>query len=87
MHETGLFQGKLGFRKAIVLLEEGLTPFSNIAGLSHVPFPKGNFKEAEAVKIWSGVRWSAKAWSDRGNRGGFEAGEPARVEPALCRLL
>lgn len=50
MHETGLFQGKLGFRKAIVLLEEGLTPFSNIAGLSHVPFPKGNFKEAEAVK-------------------------------------
>jgi predicted nucleotide-binding protein len=30
IHEVGLFQGKLGFRKAIVLLEEGCEAFSNI---------------------------------------------------------
>jgi predicted nucleotide-binding protein len=42
VHEVGLFQGRLGFRKAIVLLEEGCEEFSNIAGLSQVRFPKGN---------------------------------------------
>ena len=29
VHETGLFQGRLGFARAIVLLEEGAEPFSN----------------------------------------------------------
>jgi predicted nucleotide-binding protein len=42
IHEVGLFQGKLGFRKAIVLLEEGCGEFSNITGLSQIRFPKGN---------------------------------------------
>lgn len=42
IHEVGLFQGKLGFRKAIVVLEEGCTEFSNITGLGQVRFPKGN---------------------------------------------
>lgn len=42
IHEVGLFQGKLGFRKAIVLLEEGCQEFSNIHGLSQIRFPKGN---------------------------------------------
>ncbi len=42
IHEAGLFQGRLGFRKAIVLLEEGCTEFSNKAGLTYIPFPKGN---------------------------------------------
>jgi predicted nucleotide-binding protein len=41
-HEVGLFQGRLGFRKAIVLLEEGCQEFSNIHGLSQIRFPKGN---------------------------------------------
>ena len=40
IHEAGLFQGKLGTRRAIVLLEEGCSDFSNIAGLTHIPFPK-----------------------------------------------
>lgn len=39
VHEVGLFQGKLGSRRAIILLEEGCSTFSNIHGLSHVPFP------------------------------------------------
>jgi predicted nucleotide-binding protein len=32
LHEIGLFQGRLTFEKAIVLLEEGCTEFSNIHG-------------------------------------------------------
>ena len=41
IHEAGLFQGRLGFNRAIVLLEEGCEEFSNIHGLVHIPFPKG----------------------------------------------
>jgi predicted nucleotide-binding protein len=44
VHEAGLFQGKLGFTKAIVLLEEGCEEFSNIQGLGQIHFPKGNIK-------------------------------------------
>ncbi len=44
VHEVGLFQGKLGFTKAIVLLEEGCQEFSNIQGLGQIRFPKGNIK-------------------------------------------
>jgi predicted nucleotide-binding protein len=42
VHEIGLFQGRLGFNKAIVLLEEGCAEFSNIHGLTQIHFPKGN---------------------------------------------
>lgn len=42
VHEAGLFQGRLGFRKAIVLLEEGCEEFSNIQGLIQIRFPKGD---------------------------------------------
>ena len=42
VHEAGLFQGRLGFTKAIVLLEEGCKQFSNIDGLGQIRFPKGN---------------------------------------------
>jgi hypothetical protein len=42
IHETGLFQGHLGFERAIVLLEEGCAEFSNIHGLTHIRFPRGN---------------------------------------------
>ena len=45
IHEAGLFQGKLGFTKAIVLLEEGCEEFSNIQGLGQIRFPKGKIKE------------------------------------------
>ena len=46
IHEAGLFQGKLGFEKAIILLEEGCQEFSNIHGLGQIRFPKGNIKAA-----------------------------------------
>lgn len=42
VHEAGLFQGRLGFTKAILLLEEGCAEFSNIQGLGQIRFPKGN---------------------------------------------
>jgi predicted nucleotide-binding protein len=41
IHEAGLFQGRLGFPKAIILLEEGCSEFSNIKGLTQIRFPKG----------------------------------------------
>ena len=46
IHEVGLFQGRLGFRKAIILLEEGCEEFSNIHGLIEIRFPKGNIRAA-----------------------------------------
>ena len=42
VHEAGLFQGRLGFTKAIVLLEDGCEEFSNIHGLGQIRFPKNN---------------------------------------------
>jgi predicted nucleotide-binding protein len=44
IHEVGLFQGRLGFTKAIVILESGCEEFSNIQGLGQIRFPKGNIK-------------------------------------------
>jgi predicted nucleotide-binding protein len=51
IHEAGLFQGRLGFQRAIVMLEEGCEEFSNIHGLGQLRFPKGNIKaEFEEVR-------------------------------------
>jgi predicted nucleotide-binding protein len=46
IHEVGLFQGRLGFERAIILLEEGCAEFSNIHGLTQIRFPRGNIKAA-----------------------------------------
>jgi predicted nucleotide-binding protein len=46
VHEAGLFQGRLGFTKAIVLLEDGCNQFSNIEGLGQIRFPRGNISAA-----------------------------------------
>jgi predicted nucleotide-binding protein len=46
VHEAGLFQGRLGFTKAIVLMEEGCQEFSNIEGLGQIRFPRGNIAAA-----------------------------------------
>ena len=45
IHETGLFQGKLGFSRAIVLLEEGAEEFSNLFGIQQIRYRKSNIKE------------------------------------------
>ena len=44
VHEAGLFQGRLGFARAIVLLEESCAEFSNIQGLGQIRFPKESIK-------------------------------------------
>jgi hypothetical protein len=45
VHEIGLFQGRLGFNRAIVLLEDGVEEFSNIYGIEQIRFSKGNIRE------------------------------------------
>ena len=44
VHEAGLFQGRLGFERAIVLLQDGCEKFSNNAGLVHINFSKDNIR-------------------------------------------
>ena len=46
IHEIGLFQGKLGARRAIIVVEEGCAEFSNIKGLTQINFPIGNISAA-----------------------------------------
>ena len=46
IHEIGLFQAQLGYERAIILLEDGCEKFSNIDGVTHIPFPKGNIRAA-----------------------------------------
>jgi hypothetical protein len=59
VHEVGLFQGRLGPRKAIILLEDGCSEFSNIAGLTQIRFRKGciseTFEEIRRVLEREGV--------------------------------
>jgi predicted nucleotide-binding protein len=46
VHEAGLFQGKLGFSNAVLLVEAGCSLPSNFDGLTHIPFPKDNIAGA-----------------------------------------
>lgn len=59
IHEVGLFQGRLGFKRAIVLLEEGCEEFPNIVGLGQIRFPKGDisskFEEIRRVLEREGI--------------------------------
>ncbi len=45
IHEAGLFQGRLGFGRAVLLIQEGIEEFSNVAGLQHIPFPGDNVEQ------------------------------------------
>ena len=45
VHETGLFQGTLGFSRAIVLMENGVEEFSNIQGIQQIRYQESNIKE------------------------------------------
>jgi len=59
IHEVGLFQGRLGFERTIVLLEDGCEEFSNIQGLGQLRFPKGNisaiFEDIRAILERDGI--------------------------------
>ena len=60
IHEVGLFQAKLGLKKAIVLLEEGCEKFSNLHGVVEIRFPKGairaTFEEIREVIEREGIK-------------------------------
>jgi len=45
IHEAGLFQGRLGFDKVIILKENRTEEFSNIAGLQYIPFSDQNIEQ------------------------------------------
>jgi predicted nucleotide-binding protein len=45
IHELGLFQGRLGFNRAIPLVEDGVAEFSNLHGVQQIRFAKGGIKE------------------------------------------
>lgn len=45
IHEIGLFQGRLGFDKVIVLKQDEVEEFTNIAGLQYIPFSKDNIEQ------------------------------------------
>lgn len=53
IHECGLFQGRLGFDKAILLVERGVELASNFDGLQQLRFDKGRINEVfgDAVAI------------------------------------
>lgn len=42
IHEIGLFQARLGPRRAIVMIEDGCAEFSNLAGLTTIRYPSGD---------------------------------------------
>jgi hypothetical protein len=51
VHEIGLFQGRLGFRRALVLKQESANEFSNLRGLTYVSLPLGRFADALDAKF------------------------------------
>lgn len=59
VHEAGLFQGRLGFRKAILLVENGCKEFSNVTGLGQIRYHKGNmaakYDEIRRVLVREGM--------------------------------
>lgn len=46
VHEAGLFQGRLGFRRAVLLVQDGLEEFTNVAGLQHIRFSGDNVEQS-----------------------------------------
>jgi hypothetical protein len=73
IHEAGLFQGRLGFEKAIILLEYGCAEFSNIHGLTQIRFPKDNISACfEVRRVLERERILP-----RGDRGGVGNAVPA----------
>lgn len=59
VHEAGLFHSRLGNERVIILLEEGCEKFSNIDGITYIPFPKTKisetFKEIEETLRREGI--------------------------------
>ncbi|QIS38952.1 TIR domain-containing protein [Clavibacter capsici] len=61
VHEIGFAQGVLGVPNTIILLEEGVTEFTNIAGLTQVRFRRGEIHTTKTRVL--------RAVDTRANRG------------------
>jgi hypothetical protein len=48
VHEIGLFQGRLGFERVIVLRHRDCASFSNISGINEIQYDSGNWDEVFA---------------------------------------
>jgi hypothetical protein len=46
IHEAGLFQGKLGFKRTVMLIQEGVESFTNVAGLQYIAFAGNQVEHA-----------------------------------------
>jgi len=46
VHETGLFQGRLGFGRALVVAQDGIELYSNLDGIQRIRFKGGNIRES-----------------------------------------
>jgi len=46
VHEVGLFQSRLGFNRAILLKQEGVEDFTNVAGLQDIPFSGNKIEQS-----------------------------------------
>jgi sugar/nucleoside kinase (ribokinase family) len=61
VYQAGLFQGRYGFGRVALLVEEGCDTFSNIAGLIRMDFPYGQvdstFIELERMLKREGLMW------------------------------
>lgn len=44
VHEAGLFQGRLGFHRAIAVVENGVEVFSNLDGVQQIRYDPGNVR-------------------------------------------
>lgn len=44
VHQAGLLQGRYGFRRVAILVEQGCEAFSNVAGLIRLDFPRGHIE-------------------------------------------
>jgi predicted nucleotide-binding protein len=85
IYEAGFFQGRLGFKRAIILLEDSCSEFSNIHGLGQIRFPKDNisakFEEIRNVLEREGMIPSASL-SSSGQTCGLR---DSRIRTSLLR--
>ena len=68
MHEIGLFQGRYGRNRVILLHEEGVNIPTNLSGVVYSPFPKGNIAACfhllqRELKMMSVSEYSSQLWT------------------------
>jgi predicted nucleotide-binding protein len=62
IHELGLFQGKLGFSRAIAVVEKGTELMSNIEGIEQLRFSRGNIAEIYGDVVATLRREFSESW-------------------------